>query len=157
MNKAAPVIVAPIVGILMFVAMAATQSVGFEYRTASSERQQRYLSAIAKGFERGFMATAGDNAVIERMSANANWDSISIEARLTQNEVERATEEQIADFRDFTFRQSCAYFAEKALFETGIVLKIRVKKPSGDTLTTFAINDEGCAPYRSVAAGQDEG
>jgi len=148
MNKAAPAIIAPIIGGLMFAAMGATQGVGFDYKSAPEERQQKYLEGIAKGFEKGFNATAGGAAVIERISANADHDMISVEVRFTKKEVEKATADQIEDFRQFTYKRNCGYFADNALFDKGVTLKMRMKRPSGGVLTNFTINEEGCEPYR---------
>ena len=151
MNKAAPAIIAPIIGGLMFAAMGTTQGVGFNYETASEERQQKYLDGVAKGFEKGFSATVGRAAVIERISANAEWDTISVDVRFTKKDVEKATADQIEDFRKFIYRRNCSYFAERALFNQGITLKMRMKRPSGAVLTNFTVNEEGCAPYRKTA------
>lgn len=150
MNKAAPAIIAPIIGGLMFAAMGTTQGVGFDYKSAPEERQQKYLENVVKGFERGFEATAGDIAVIERISANAQWDSISVDVRFTQKTVESATADQIENFRNFNYKQTCGYFAEKSLFDQGVTLKMRVKRPSGAALTNFTVNEESCAPYRKA-------
>ncbi|MEK7264695.1 MAG: hypothetical protein AAB227_01225 [Pseudomonadota bacterium] len=150
MNKAAPAILAPIIGGLMFAAMGTTQGVGFDYKSASEERQQHYLDGLAKGFERGFAASSGKAAVIERVSANAQWDTISVDVRFTQQTVESATADQIEDFRRFYYKQNCSFFAEKSLFEQEITLKMRVKRPSGSILTNFTVNEQNCAPYRKA-------
>jgi hypothetical protein len=156
MTKAAPALIAPIVGALMLAAMAATQSVKIDYRSASEAQQQKYLNAVARSFERDFRAAAGDGAFVERIDADAAWDAILVDARLTRDEVERATGEQIEDFRDFVYERTCGRFAEQALFETGVTLKIRMLKPSGALLATFNINENGCEPYRAAGMRQDE-
>lgn len=147
MNKAAPAIIAPIIGGLMFAAMGTTQGVLFDYRAAPEERQQKYLDGIAKGFEKGFNATAGGAAIIERIGADAQSDMISVEVRFTKTEVENATADQIEDFRQFTYQQDCSYFADNALFEKGITLKMRMKRPSGAVLTNFTVTEDGCRPF----------
>ncbi len=151
MNKAAPAIIAPIVGGLMFAAMGTTQDARFDYKAASQERQQKYLEGVVKGFEKSFSATAGGAAIIERASANAQWDTISIDVRFTKKEVETATAEQIEDFRRFIYQQNCSYFAEKSLFDQGVTLRMRMKRPSGAVLTNFTVSDEGCEPYRKAS------
>lgn len=156
MTKAAPALIAPIVGALMLAAMAATQSVKIDYRSASEAQQQKFLNAVAKSFERDFRAAAGDGAFVERIDADASWDAILVDARLTRDEVERATDEQIENFRKFVFSRNCGYFAEQALFGTGVTLKIRVLKPSGALLAIFTISESLCEPYRTAAALQDE-
>lgn len=150
MSKAAPAVIAPIVGALMFAAMGTTEDASFDYAAASEIRQQKYLERIAGDFEQGFAAAAG-GAVIERISASAEWDAISVDVRLTKMEVETATAEQIENFRDFAYKRNCAYFAEKALFDQGVTLKMRIKRPSGAALTTFAVNGESCDPYRKAS------
>lgn len=150
MNKAAPAVIAPIVGALMFAAMGTTEDARFDYAAASEVRQQKYLERIVGDFERGFAATAG-GVVIERISASAEWDAISVDVRLTKKEVETATAEQIEDFRDFAYERNCAYFAEKAVFDQGVTLKMRIKRPSGAALTTFTVNGESCEPYRKAS------
>ena len=151
MNKAAPAVIAPIVGALMFAAMGTTEDARFDYAAASEIRQQKYLDRIAKGFERGFTSTAGGGAVIERIGASAEWDAISVDVRLTKKEVETATADQIEDFRSFAYKRNCAYFPEKALFDQGVTLKMRIKRPSGAALTTFTVNGDGCEPYRKAS------
>ena len=151
MNKAAPAIIGPIIGGLMIAAMGTTQGVGFDYKSAPEERQQKFLDGVAKGFETRFGATAGRNAVIERISASARWDAISVEVRLTKESAETATADQIENFRAFLYKQNCGYFAEKSLFEQDISLKMRVKRPSGAALTAFTVNEENCAPRRKAA------
>lgn len=151
MNKAAPAIIAPIIGGLMFAAMGTTQGIGFDYKSASEERQQKYLDGIASGFERGFNATAGGAAIIERIDASADRDTISVEVRFTKKEVEKATADQIEDFRQFTYNRNCGYFAENALFEKGITLKMRMKRPSGAVLTNFTVNEDSCELYRKAS------
>lgn len=149
MNKAAPAIIAPIVGALIIAAMGTTRS--FDYAAASEDLQQRYLVKIARGFERNFSAAVGDNAIVERISADARRDAISVEARFAKTEIETATADQVEDFRSFAHRRSCAWFAERALFDQGVTLKMRIKRPSGAVLTAFTVDREGCEPYRDAS------
>lgn len=151
MNKAAPAIIAPIVGALMFAAMGTTQSVNFDYAAAPEDRQKKYLDGLALQFERDFKASAGKSAIVERVDADASNDIISIDIRFNNEIVETATADQIAEFRNYAYARHCAFAVEKALFDKGIALKIRVERPSGAALATLVINEESCAadPQRS--------
>lgn len=151
MNRAAPFIIAPLIGLLMLAATAMTQDVGFDYATASERRQQKYLDGVVKGFERGFIATAGGAAFIERIGADAGRDMISVDVRFRKKEVETATADQIGDFRAYIYKENCRYFAENAFLEQGVTLKMRIRRPSGAILTSFAVNAEACAPYRKIS------
>lgn len=150
-NRAAAFIIAPLVGILMVAATATTQGVGFDYAAASESRQQKYLDGVVKGFGRGFAATAGGAAFIERISADAGRDLISVDVRFRKKEVEHATADQIEDFRAYIYKGNCGYLAENAFLEQGVTLKMRIKRPSGAILTSFAVNKEACAPYRKIS------
>lgn len=151
MNKAAPAIIAPIVGGLMFAAMGTTQSVNFDYTAAPEDRQKKYLDGLAVQFERDFKATAGKSAIIERIETDASIDVIAVDIRFNTEIVEAATADQIAEFRNYAYARHCAFAVEKALFDKGIALKIRVERPSGAALATLVISEESCAedPPRS--------
>lgn len=149
MNKAAPAIIAPIVGALIIAAMGTTRS--FDYAAASEDRQRKYLEKIARSFERNFSAAVGDNAIVERISADAHRDAISVEARFAKKEIETATAGQVEDFRSFAYGRSCAWFAERALLDQGVTLKMRIKRPSGAALTAFTVDRESCEPYRDAS------
>lgn len=147
MNKAAPLIIAPIVGGVILLSMAALTRAEFDYATATEERQQKYLDNIARGFSAGFNATSGGSATIKRISANASADVISVDIQFTKKEVETATASAVENFRQFVYKNECAWLEKNDVLEKGVSIKIRMTKPSGSVLTNFNINDEACSAY----------
>ena len=147
MNKAAPLIIAPIVGGVILLSMAALTRAEFDYASATEERQQKYLDNIAKGFAAGFNATSGGAATIKRISANASADAISVDIQFTKKEVEYATARAVDDFRQFVYKHECAWLEQNAVLEKGVAVKIRMTKPSGSILTNFNINEDTCAAH----------
>jgi hypothetical protein len=143
-NRAAPFIIAPLIGVLMFAAMATTQGVRFDYRAAPESRQHKYPDGAVTGFERGFAAPAGGAAFIERIGADAGRDMILVDVRFRKKEVETATADQIEDFRAYIYKENCRYLAENAFLEQGVTLKMRIRRPSGAILTSFSVNEEAC-------------
>lgn len=151
MSKAAPAIIAPIIAGLMFAAMGTTRGLDFDYSSAPEERQQRFLEGVARDFERNSRSTFGKSAIIEHISADAQTDAITIEARFKDALVEMATDDQIAELQDFIYARNCGYFTEESLFGKGITLKVRMKRPGGKALASVNADDEGCANFNSPA------
>lgn len=145
------VLVATACGAIGFAATAVLAPTSFNYADASEERQQQLLDGIAKGFESGFKATAGDNAVIKRITASAATDVISVDVQFTKKEVENAPPKAIEAFRDQVYTQQCRYLDHKQILDSGVSLKMRTMRPSGSTLTTFNISKAGCAPFLDAA------
>ena len=102
-------------------------------------------------FEVGFKATSGGQAVIERIRADAGTDSIAVDIRFIQKEIEFAPPGVVADFRKYVYKHNCVFLNRKSVLDEGVTLKIRTMKPSGALLTNFSINRENCAPYLKSA------
>jgi hypothetical protein len=147
MSKIGPVIVASISGVIGFAAMATLGPSRFDYADAPEERQQKTLDNIAKGFEGGFNATSGGHAVIKRISANAQTDTISVDIQFKKQEVKYAGASAINEFRDFVYKHNCSFLNRKSVLQEGVTLKIRMTKPSGSALTNFTISEANCQPY----------
>jgi len=144
-------IVATACGAIGFAAMTILAPASYSYAEESEERQQQSLENIAKGFEVGFKATAGSNAVIKRISPNAAADVILIDVQFTRKEIENAPTHAIDDFRRQIYVQQCALLDRKSVLASGVKLKIRTLRPSGSLLTSFDISAKGCAPYLKSA------
>ena len=151
MSKTLPIIVAVICGFIGFATMAVLGPSKFDYADDPEERQQQRLDNIAKGFEIGFKATSGGQAVIERIRADAGTDSIAVDIRFIQKEIEFAPPGVVADFRKYVYKHNCVFLDRKSVLDEGVTLKIRTMKPSGALLTNFSINKENCAPYLNSA------
>ncbi len=117
------------------------------YSTADEDSQQQYLDRFAKGFEQGFKMTARGQAEIENISTNAQYDSVSVDIRFLPSNVERATTQELVAFRKIIFEKNCNFGPQRALFEQGVTLKVRMKKPSGSALASYDLNKSSCASH----------
>jgi len=151
MAKVIPIIVASFSAFFGFAAMAVLGPSRFDYADATEERQQRTLDNIAKGFESGFDATSGGQAVIKRIRTNAETDTISIDIQFTKKEVEYAGTAAITEFREFVYKHNCGFLSRKSVLQEGVTLNIRMTRPSGAALTNFSISESNCKPYLKAA------
>lgn len=119
----------------------------FDYANASEERQQKFLDGVAKGFQSGFRRSAKGLAEIERIKADAVYDTISVDIRFRDKNTERANGYQVEAFRKSVFTENCALFDSKKLLDAGVKMKIRMKRPSGGVLTNLAFDSAACKPY----------
>ncbi len=151
LEKTGAIIVAVICAALGFIAMAVLTPSKFDYAAASEERKQQYLENIARGFERGFAATAGNMSEIKQIRANAQADAIFVDIRFIKAEVEYAPASAVDEYRQYVYKYNCAFLQRTAVLKKGVTLKIRTTRPSGALLTNFTLNAEGCAPYLNPA------
>jgi hypothetical protein len=129
------------------IAAAACGAATVDYAEQSEEIQQQRLDRFASGFKAGFNATSRGQAEIERMTANAAWDSVTADIRFKPANVEQASLEDLAAFRKYLFDKSCNFAPQRSLFEQGVSLKLRLKKPSGSTLANYELNQKNCTPH----------
>ena len=151
MSKSIPILIAAACGLLGFAAMAVLGPSDFNYANEPESRQQKKLENIAKGFEIGFKTTSRGMAEINRIRADAETDTISVDIRFIRADVEHAPANAIAEFRREVYKNNCAFLDNKSLLDEGVTLRIRMTKPSGSALTNFTINKDGCRPYLDAA------
>lgn len=146
MGKMIVGMVAAVVGFMTVAGIGAATN-KFDYKTATEERQQKYLDNIVSGFEAGFKLTAGRTAAIERAKANADWDTISIDIKFNTANVNNVSSGQIEAFRKEMYSKNCKWLAKNRVFEHGVAMKIRMKRPNGAALTSFTFDGENCAAW----------
>ncbi len=149
MGKVIGAIVAGVVSFIVMFNVASVSSGGgkFDYATATEERQQKYLEGVANGFSAGFKLTAGKRAELSRVEADASIDMISITIQYKDEKIENVTGQQIGQLKKMMQKTACKMADKKKMLESGVTMRMRLKRPSGSQMTGFDINAADCAPF----------
>lgn len=116
----------------------------FEYQLADEATQQEHLDMIIKGFEHGFNMTAGNDAVIESATADANHDRVAIVVRMTDKRVNMVNVSQVTPIKNEMREEMCKQGKKDRILEQGITMDVIFKRPNGTQLMKLRTDARAC-------------
>lgn len=129
--------------------VAALAPTHFDYASASEESQQRFLERFGWGFRKIIGDGAGETAEVERVDADARWNSVDVDIRFTEPQVETFSSSEVEAVAQAIYVEYCKTDDEKRLLEQGVRMNLRMKRPSGGALSNVVLDDETCATFQS--------
>ena len=132
-------------------ALSLKSAMDLDYQSLNEEAQQHFLDGVARGIKDGVVATAGGQADIPYITADAASDLIAFDFRFADPRAEAIDHRTTETMKRELFVQYCNYFAGDKLNDSGVTVKMRLLRPSGGAIASLSFNEETCAPHRKTA------